>query len=657
MAFKSIHKPKPIAQTTTKRPFTGHASADGARRLSGFGSPAAAASLPSGWLEHSSSRSLDEGEDRAIRPALGATTSTIRVHEDASAKRMTSKLGADAFTVGDDIYFSSQARRSAGAGLRLLAHEASHVAQQSTRSKPWVQRSPGCTSPEEFTPTTRQTALSELTDTPCHTFMNSRLGDYGDGHPHSGYKFKYGSKTFYLKASKGANWFGIHYGGSAKKNVAKLESISADTDTYQFSPANSAIIDAIKPIFKSEGGLSSINTWDNEFLTLAGRGEKSGRVTKVINAAEKLSTAFGVALPSITEVRGLVTHLSQASPLGTAGPRFDMPQILKLIQLLEENKMFTAMVLATVSDSILTYYGVPISGASQLPLYNDGHSVTPAMEAETEEEVLKHGLEPVTMTVAIHNRLGSPSDMPNPHRAALDANRIYPQDQAITAKGEYDFAQLSRQLAYLMKTRDSNGVARRGTNNVEYNHFQRWVQKVNDFGEYFKAKLPDSSEGFFVPSAARDVIPAWGDSSRKPTKTKKAPTNGNFSLSVKPKSEGGEVGFVDMGPPLIDHNFERVAATTAQHGQIYILPGPEPTSLDQSIVVDGAGAATVVDSAPVSLSPGTRVIIIDNSFVSTAGGGADPRNGGLEVFVEGGSFGGMEGWIGKDKLLEASPEG
>lgn len=55
----------------------------------------------------------------------------VRIHTDAGAARAAERIGAAAFTVGDDIYFGV-ARYAPGtrAGDQLLAHELTHVAQQ-----------------------------------------------------------------------------------------------------------------------------------------------------------------------------------------------------------------------------------------------------------------------------------------------------------------------------------------------------------------------------------------------------------------------------------------------------------------------------------------------------------------------------------------------
>ncbi len=70
---------------------------------------------------------------------LGADRAGVRIHTGAYATQMSQDLSAQAFTVGDDIYFNSGrfAPESAD-GKRLLAHELAHTMQQG--GSPMVQR-------------------------------------------------------------------------------------------------------------------------------------------------------------------------------------------------------------------------------------------------------------------------------------------------------------------------------------------------------------------------------------------------------------------------------------------------------------------------------------------------------------------------------------
>ena len=70
---------------------------------------------------------------------FGHDFSNVRIHADREAARSARVLKAQAFTLGSDIYFADgRYRPSTKAGLRLLAHELAHTAQQSGRPHaPW----------------------------------------------------------------------------------------------------------------------------------------------------------------------------------------------------------------------------------------------------------------------------------------------------------------------------------------------------------------------------------------------------------------------------------------------------------------------------------------------------------------------------------------
>ncbi len=77
-------------------------------------------SLPSRTLQHMNS-------------AFGVDFSGVRVHTDSTSVRMNKELGAQAFTHGRDIYFNSgRYDPETSRGRHLLAHELTHVVQQSS---------------------------------------------------------------------------------------------------------------------------------------------------------------------------------------------------------------------------------------------------------------------------------------------------------------------------------------------------------------------------------------------------------------------------------------------------------------------------------------------------------------------------------------------
>ncbi|MCE7991875.1 MAG: DUF4157 domain-containing protein [Roseivirga sp.] len=63
---------------------------------------------------------------------IGADFSSVRIHTDSSAIKMNQEMGARAFTTGRDVYFNTgEYRPETKSGKQLLAHELTHVVQQS----------------------------------------------------------------------------------------------------------------------------------------------------------------------------------------------------------------------------------------------------------------------------------------------------------------------------------------------------------------------------------------------------------------------------------------------------------------------------------------------------------------------------------------------
>jgi hypothetical protein len=79
-----------------------------------------------------SGRPICDSLRAAVEPHLQFDVSNIRIHTDNEAARMSSELNAKAFTYGNDIYFgNSQYQPQSTQGLHLIAHEMTHVVQQS----------------------------------------------------------------------------------------------------------------------------------------------------------------------------------------------------------------------------------------------------------------------------------------------------------------------------------------------------------------------------------------------------------------------------------------------------------------------------------------------------------------------------------------------
>jgi Domain of unknown function (DUF4157) len=75
---------------------------------------------------------LDDGTRTSMESAFGQSFEGVRVHTDDQASKSAESVGANAYTVGSDVVFKSgQYDPGSSAGQRTIAHELSHVVQQS----------------------------------------------------------------------------------------------------------------------------------------------------------------------------------------------------------------------------------------------------------------------------------------------------------------------------------------------------------------------------------------------------------------------------------------------------------------------------------------------------------------------------------------------
>jgi hypothetical protein len=74
---------------------------------------------------------LDPGVQNEMEGRFGQSFANVRVHTDAQASASAESVGANAYTVGNDIVFrSGHFDTSSPTGQRTLAHELTHVVQQ-----------------------------------------------------------------------------------------------------------------------------------------------------------------------------------------------------------------------------------------------------------------------------------------------------------------------------------------------------------------------------------------------------------------------------------------------------------------------------------------------------------------------------------------------
>lgn len=84
-------------------------------------------------------KSLDPNVSGFMSKEFGTDFSSVKVHHDEQANQMAREVNARAFTVGNDIYFDkNEYQPNSKSGKKLLAHELTHVVQQS----PNIQRKP-----------------------------------------------------------------------------------------------------------------------------------------------------------------------------------------------------------------------------------------------------------------------------------------------------------------------------------------------------------------------------------------------------------------------------------------------------------------------------------------------------------------------------------
>jgi hypothetical protein len=108
------------------------------RRAQGSGSvdktdPAVEAALK----QRGTGQSMPEQLRSKLEPLLGVSLSGVRIHTDAVAAQAARALSAEAFTVGEDIFFATGAYApETVAGRRLLMHELTHVAQALRGQRP-----------------------------------------------------------------------------------------------------------------------------------------------------------------------------------------------------------------------------------------------------------------------------------------------------------------------------------------------------------------------------------------------------------------------------------------------------------------------------------------------------------------------------------------
>jgi hypothetical protein len=121
------------------------------KAVQGTGNAAAASSSLSGRIESTAGagQPLSAETLGEMNTSFGADFSNVHIHTGAESAQMNKELHAQAFTHGRDIYFSSgKYNPQSPAGKHLLAHELTHVIQQSGNTGS-VQRQPSANAKAE----------------------------------------------------------------------------------------------------------------------------------------------------------------------------------------------------------------------------------------------------------------------------------------------------------------------------------------------------------------------------------------------------------------------------------------------------------------------------------------------------------------------------
>jgi hypothetical protein len=272
-------------------------------------------------------------------------------------------------------------------------------------------------------------------------------------------------------------------------------------------------------------------------------------------------------VPQLARVQQLVDLLAADSAEGTAGVRFNMPQIHELVDLLETPEVHRALTLAKLNDAIVGFFGEAFEVRGEATLYNE--DVDARDEARLLTEMSTNHLHPVIMGIAIHNRLGG-SGFSNPMEYAMRANREFPQRAMYLNIGQPDYEQLSKQVAYLGKIRVQNKRrASRGTASIAQTSLTIiFSQKIADFNNYFGNAGAEMENGaYFNMAAATTVLPFW---TGERTFTASATRPGVDRLIIS-SGEGAATRYYDCGPLLA------AEVTDAERD----TPAPEDSTLEE----------------------------------------------------------------------------
>ncbi|MFO7565922.1 MAG: hypothetical protein R6X02_24985 [Enhygromyxa sp.] len=527
---------------------------------------------------------------------------------------------------------------------------------------------------DDWVPDTKA-GLLEVLKEPCVTLYRHPVVKEG-GKRGAKYHVVYRGRRYAFALND--DYFGVVYGGRRKSAYAIDRIRHLLFDSGYFTDKTVAkiapIIMASATILRTEGSIDSINTYDKQLITLAGRGEYSKRVTAMISAARKFSQHIPKldVGPQLREMQGRVNEVAQHVSMAVAGGRFNLPAMDAILNLMEDSKVLDALILGLMNDGLMTYLGVPLAkNAANPTIFLEDEFLQKYEDklAGNLDAMTRKGsallLSPAVVAVAIHNRIGAPADCPNAMGDAMTVALEHRADKHEVFKNDY-FRQLSKQVAHLMKLRDERRVNRLHER-VSPSHFGLWGQKVDDFNNHFKGDEEyQKHEGrksppLFDYKAAREVIPAWSENPRKPALDDERPPldHAAMQVSVFKRNEldkgHADLGkWVDLGKRLVPMGSSSKTEKTPREGDVAEIRKSGAVELLDILPDDQGKPTEVVGTHKYLITTGKRSIarvrLLQTSFIDDRSD--DPRAGRIEIEVVGGTHEGERGWIPSDAVFK-----
>lgn len=213
--------------------------------------------------------SLPDESRSFFEDRFGADFSGVRIHNDSNSAAMSSSINAHAFTHGQDIYFNSGQYSGGESGQKLLAHELTHVVQQSGGS---VQRKKQSAPEVEsshiqrsfyFTPSRPRVSGTAIHETVLPEFVKANADLFAEvSIPGANRKDVDKNKTGAADFYKGPRTIGIKFDGEPKKlNADRDFMVGSGTaiggKNYRHNVHAAPIGDAYKPRIKNPDLASS----------------------------------------------------------------------------------------------------------------------------------------------------------------------------------------------------------------------------------------------------------------------------------------------------------------------------------------------------------------------------------------------------------------